>query len=81
MLAEGHIASARPLYARAAALGDAAAATALGKTYDPLFLANMHASGMRADPALAEAWYKRGVALGDPRAASRLSSLLAMQKD
>lgn len=80
MLAQGRIAAARPLYERAATLGDGAAATALGKTYDPLFLANMHASGMHPDPQLAAAWYKRGVALGDPRASSRLSSLLAMQK-
>ena len=80
LLAQGRIAAARPLYERAAASGDAAAATAVGKTYDPLFLANMHASEVQPDPKLAEAWYRRGAELGDPRASSRLSSLQAMQQ-
>ncbi len=80
LLAQGRIAAARPLYERAAASGDAAAATAVGKTYDPLFLANMHASEVQPDPKLAEAWYRRGAELGDPRASSRLSSLEAMQQ-
>lgn len=80
LLAQGRIAAARPLYERAAASGDAAAATAVGKTYDPLFLADMHASEVQPDPKLAEAWYRRGAELGDPRASSRLSSLQAMQQ-
>ncbi len=81
LLAQGRIAAARPLYEQAAAAGDAAAATAVGKTYDPLFLANMHASEVQPDPKLAAAWYRRGVELGDPRASSRLSSLQAMQQE
>ena len=46
MLALGDISAARLLYERAAALGSAKAATALGKTYDPAFLASIQVSGL-----------------------------------
>jgi hypothetical protein len=64
----GDISAARLLFQRAAETGNAAAATALGKTYDPNFTANPSAR----DPARAAEWYRKAVALGDPSAADLL---------
>jgi len=75
MLALGDLSAARLLYQRAATLGSAQAATALGRTYDPAYLATMKATGIQPDRAAAAAWYRKGVALGDPEAADRLISL------
>jgi TPR repeat protein len=75
MLALGDISAARLLYRRAAALGSAQAATALGRTYDPAYLAATKATGIQPDSDAAAAWYSRGAALGDPEAANRLASL------
>ena len=55
MVALGDVVAARLLYQRAAALGSARAATAVGKTYDPRFLASIHASGIAADRTVAAA--------------------------
>ena len=46
MLAPGDISGAHLLYERAASLGSARAATALGKTYDLAFLASIQVSGL-----------------------------------
>jgi TPR repeat protein len=59
MLSLGDISAARLLYERAAALGSARAATAVGKTFDPAFLAAIHASVLRPDPAAAASWYRK----------------------
>ena len=67
----GDIAAARLLFQRAAESGNAAAATALGRTYDPNFTA---LAGAR-DPAQAAEWYKKAIALGDPNAAEPLRRL------
>jgi TPR repeat protein len=75
MLALGDLSAARLLYQRAAALGSGQAATALGRTYDPAYLAAMKATGIRPDRTAAAAWYRKGAALGDPEAAERLTSL------
>jgi TPR repeat protein len=75
MLGLGDIAAARMLYERAAALGSAHAATAAGRTYDPAFLASIRANGVTPNSALAASWYRRGVVLGDARAADLLASL------
>jgi TPR repeat protein len=61
----GDIAAARLLYQRAAEAGNAPAATALGKTYDP----NFAAGGGKPDPARAVEWYRKAISLGDARAA------------
>ncbi len=55
---------------RAAVAGDAQAATEAGETYDPSFGANP------ADAAQAAAWYRKAIALGDPRAGVLLRRLL-----
>jgi TPR repeat protein len=77
MLELGDVSAARLLYERAAALGNAKAATAAGKTYDPAFLTSIRASGLVPDRATAAAWYQKGVALGDREAADRLAKLSA----
>lgn len=75
MLAIGDLSAARLLYERAAAAGNARAATAAGKTYDPEFLARTGARGIQPAPDKAAEWYRRGAALGDPEAQDRLGAL------
>jgi type II secretory pathway predicted ATPase ExeA len=79
MLALGDISAARRLYERAAALGSARAATAVGKTYDPVFLASIHATGISADRGVAAEWYRKGAALGDREGAAGLARLSRAQ--
>jgi TPR repeat protein len=74
-LVEGDIVAARLLFERAAAMGSAAAATAVGATYDIDFLLRAGARGVRADPAAAAAWYRKAAALGDPEARARLARI------
>jgi TPR repeat protein len=74
-LAMGDIVAARLFYERAADLGSAPAATALGKTYDPAFLASIATSGVKPNPDLAAGWYRKGAALGDNEAESRLGMI------
>ena len=74
LLAEGDIVSARQFFARAAAF-DAAAAAGMGKTYDPGFLRQIGAIGMRPDAERAAAWYREAAASGDAEAASLLARL------
>jgi hypothetical protein len=74
-LALGDIAAARLFFERAASLGNARAATATGKTYDPAFLASIQASGITADLGVAASWYRKGAASGDSEAAESLSRL------
>jgi TPR repeat protein len=75
MLGLGDISAARRLYERAAALGSARAATAVGKTYDAAFLATIGAQGIVPDQAAASEWYRKAAALGDREAADRLAKL------
>jgi TPR repeat protein len=70
-LSLGDVAAARLLYRRAAEAGNAAAAVALGRTYDP----NSVTSGSRPEPAIAAEWYQKAVRLGDPHAAELLKKL------
>jgi hypothetical protein len=75
LLATGDIAAARLFYQRAAEHGSGLAATAAGRTFDPLFLAAAHARGIRGDAASAAAWYRRAASAGDPQAPLRLERL------
>jgi TPR repeat protein len=70
--AVGDIIAARLLYERAAAMGSAAAATAVGKTYDLDFLLRADTHGIQPDSAAAAAWYRKAAALGDPEARTLL---------
>ena len=73
----GDIANARSLYARAAAAGSGRAAIAIGRTFDPRFVATIHTRRIDPDPASAIAWYKRAASLGDPDASRLLAGLVA----
>lgn len=77
LLATGDIAAARLFYQRAAEHGSALAATAVGQTYDPIYLEQARVRGVRGDPKLAAEWYRKAAAAGDPQAEIRLKRLLA----
>jgi TPR repeat protein len=77
LLATGDIAAARLFYQRAAEQGSALAATAVGQTYDPIYLEQARVRGVRGDPKLAAEWYRKAAAAGDPQADIRLKRLLA----
>ena len=71
----GDFAAARTLFQRAAEADDAAAAIALGATYDPNVLAGMRAVGIDADVGKARFWYHKAVSLGSSDAKRRLELL------
>ena len=72
----GDISGARRLFEYAAERGSGAAATSLGRTFDPAELRRLHVmGGISADPEQARLWYERGRDLGDPEAAPLLSAL------
>ncbi len=68
----GDISAARLAFGRAVAAGEATAATALGRTYDPGFLAEIGGRGIEGDAAEAARWYRRGATMGDAAAAALL---------
>jgi hypothetical protein len=75
MLAIKDFSAARKFYEYAANGGSARAAMALAGTYDPAFLTQLGAVGVRPDPALAANWYRTAAALGAPDAEARLHTL------
>jgi PrtD family type I secretion system ABC transporter len=58
-LKTGDVAAARLFYMHAADAGDGTAALAVGRTYDPSFLAKLAVRGYRGDAAAAAKWYSR----------------------
>ena len=71
----GDLVAARTLFKRAAEAGDAAAALALGATYDPIVLAKLGVVGMGADVEQARSWYRRAESQGLAEATQRLHAL------
>ncbi len=65
LMATGHVLDARGIYQRAADRGSAAAALALARTYDPVYLKEIGAHGVRGDMATAITWYKKAGAAGE----------------
>ena len=63
------------LFQRAAEAGDAAAATALSATYDPIVVAKLGVVGIHADVMKARFWYQKAVSLGSSDAKRRLDLL------
>jgi hypothetical protein len=59
----GDVSGARRFYERAAEGGDAEAALAMGRTFDPAVLAASGARGIQPDAAAAAAWYRRAAAM------------------
>jgi TPR repeat protein len=66
---------ARALYERAAELGSAPAALALGTTYDPNRLWSLGALGLAGNKERARHWYRRASELGSAEAKARLAAL------
>jgi len=77
LLATGDIVAARGFYERAAEQGNSPAMTAVGKTFDPLFLEQARVRGSRGDAGKAAEWYRRATAAGDAEAEQRLKRLIA----
>jgi hypothetical protein len=75
MVEVGYVAGARGYFKRAADAGSAEAAFALGGTYDPMFMEQIGAQGIKPDVAQARIWYERAKSLGDKDAAAQLTEL------
>jgi hypothetical protein len=71
----GDLVAARILFTRAARAGDAAAAIAVGATYDPVVLAERGMRGVAADLDKARAWYERAKDMGSSEGPRRLEML------
>ena len=71
----GYLAGARAYFRRAAEAGSADAALALGDTYEPAFIENLGARGIKADVLQARTWYERARELGSENAQARLERL------
>jgi hypothetical protein len=74
-VASGDLVTARLVYRRAAESGSAAAALALGATFDPVVLAKIGVRGMGADVEKARSWYEKAKEFGSPEAPRRLELL------
>jgi hypothetical protein len=71
----GDLIAARILFMRAANAGDAAAAVAMGATYDPVILADRGVRGVAPDLDKARSWYERAEEMGSPEGPRRLEML------
>jgi hypothetical protein len=71
----GDLVAARILFRRAAKAGDAAAAIAMGATYDPVVLAERGVRGVAADLDKARGWYERAKDMGSSEGPRRLEML------
>jgi hypothetical protein len=75
LYALGHVNSARLIFERAVSAGNAAAAVALGDTYDPRRLMQLGAPLNLGDLAKATYWYERADELGSTEAKARILGL------
>jgi hypothetical protein len=75
MIEVGYLPGARGYFQRAAEAGSADAAYALGTTYDPSFIHDTGAQGIKGDLAEARAWYERARELGSKAAQEKLQEL------
>ena len=71
----GDLVTARFLFWRAAEAGNAAAALALGATFDPIWLAKLGVRGVGGDIEKARNWYRKAKESGSPDAPHRLEML------
>jgi hypothetical protein len=76
----GDLAAARLFFRRAANAGDAAAALAMGATYDPDVLSKRFIRGIEADAQEARMWYEKARDLGSPEGPRRIETLLAQRR-
>jgi hypothetical protein len=75
LIGQGDIAAARLMFARAAEVGDARSALALGASYDPDVLRKLGVLGVAADAVLAREWYSKASSYGSREAAQRIDLL------
>ena len=75
LIQQGDIAAARLMFLRAAEVGDARSALALGASYDPDVLRKLGVLGVAADAALAREWYSKASSYGSREAAQRIDLL------
>jgi hypothetical protein len=75
LLNRGDVMAARALYEKAAAMGSAQAALALGATYDPRRLWSLGVFGTVGNKERARQWYQRAAELGHPEAKARIGAL------
>jgi TPR repeat protein len=75
LIVKGDVVGARALYQRAAELGSAPGALALGTTYDPNRLWSLGVPGLTGSRERARQWYLRASELGNAEAKARLTAL------
>jgi hypothetical protein len=75
LIANGDLAAARVVLRRAAESKDAAAALALGSTYDPQVLRELKAFGFAPDLEMARGWYDKAKEFGSEEAQRRIQIL------
>jgi hypothetical protein len=75
MVDVGYFPGARAYFQRAAEAGSADAALSVGKTYDPAFIEEIGAQGIKPDTRQARIWYERAKALGNKDADAQLNQL------
>jgi hypothetical protein len=75
LIQQGDIAAARLMFLRAAEVGDARSALALGASYDPDVLRKLGVLGVAADPVMAREWYSKASSYGSREAAQRINLL------
>jgi hypothetical protein len=71
----GDIAAARLLFELAAQSGSPVAATAMGRSYDPVYFIRVGVRGVKPDAAKAKDWYEKAVTGGDRTAENDLQNL------
>jgi TPR repeat protein len=79
LLAVKDISGARKFYEYAANLGDASAAMALARTFDPDYLSGLGVMGLQPNSERAVTWYRKAAALGNQDAEHRLQAMGASQ--
>jgi hypothetical protein len=75
LFSRGDVAAARVIYQKAAAMGSAQAALAMGTTYDQPRLWALGVFGMVGNKERARQWYQRADELGHPEAKARITAL------
>ena len=75
LIASGDLTAARVVLRRAAESKDAAAALALGSTYDPVILRELKTFGFAPDLEMARGWYEKAKEFGSEEAQRRIQIL------
>ena len=75
MVEVGYFPGARAYFQRAAEAGSAEAAFSVGATYDPSFIEEIGAQGIKPDTKQARVWYERAKALGHKDADAQIRAL------